>query len=157
RCGHNLFGQPIVRERHYGLIIARCPECGTVSPLQEYPTLGPWATRIGMILTGLWLLLVVAAAVASAGALTAMSGAAGEWLSRDVPFGAMAEFERWLTQTGQTNPSLSSWQARLGPEGLQWWADRGGVAGYVDSCGGWLSVVNWKSVLFWIPMGLGAV
>ena len=59
-CGFNLFGQPITRESHYGLIIARCPECGSVAALQEYPALGKWTRRWTGALAGLWLVLLVA-------------------------------------------------------------------------------------------------
>lgn len=45
KCGFNLVGQPIIRERHYGLFIARCPECGTVALIRGLGSGGgtPWA------------------------------------------------------------------------------------------------------------------
>jgi hypothetical protein len=55
RCGFNLHGQTIVRERHYAMLAVRCPECSTIAPLQEYPTLGPWAHRFGLVLAAAWL------------------------------------------------------------------------------------------------------
>lgn len=58
-CGFNLTGQPIVREETYDLLIARCPECGAVAPLQEYPTLGKWAGRSAALLAGLVTLFLV--------------------------------------------------------------------------------------------------
>jgi hypothetical protein len=48
-CGYCLEGQPIVREEHYGMLIARCPECGTVAALQEYPSLSGWGRRLGAL------------------------------------------------------------------------------------------------------------
>ena len=36
RCGFNLYGQTIIREPHYGLLMVRCPECGTAAAMQEY-------------------------------------------------------------------------------------------------------------------------
>ena len=45
-CSYNLRGQTVVKEPHYGLAIARCPECGTPAALQEYPLLGRWPGRI---------------------------------------------------------------------------------------------------------------
>lgn len=45
-CAYNLRGQPVVREPHYGLMIARCPECDTPAALQEYPLLGRWPGRL---------------------------------------------------------------------------------------------------------------
>lgn len=60
RCGFNLTGQTIVREPAYGLLIARCPECGTVAPLQEYPPLGAWQRRWAILLAALWFAAVLA-------------------------------------------------------------------------------------------------
>ena len=45
-CSYNLRGQTVVKEPHYGLAIARCPECGTPAAMQEYPLLGRWPGRI---------------------------------------------------------------------------------------------------------------
>ena len=64
-CGFNLFAQPITREPHYALPIARCPECGTVAALQEYPALGPWARRWAAALAGLWMGTLVLASAAT--------------------------------------------------------------------------------------------
>jgi len=58
-CGFNLHGSPITREHHYNMLIARCPECGTVASLQEYPLLGRWATRWGRVLAAIWLMLPI--------------------------------------------------------------------------------------------------
>lgn len=49
RCGYTLRGQTIEREPHYGLLIARCSECGTPAALQEYPTLAATAGRLRML------------------------------------------------------------------------------------------------------------
>lgn len=61
RCGFNLFGQPIVREPHYGLVAARCPECGQLAALQEYPALGKWADRWAKLLAAAWVLVLIGA------------------------------------------------------------------------------------------------
>jgi len=58
-CGFNLFGQTIVRDEHYGMPIARCPECGRVCALQEYPGLGAWARRWSSGLAAVWLLVAI--------------------------------------------------------------------------------------------------
>ena len=58
RCGFNLTGQTILREPAYDLLIARCPECGTVAPLQEYPPLGAWQRRWAVLLAVLWFVTV---------------------------------------------------------------------------------------------------
>lgn len=82
RCGYNLIGQSIQREPHYGLLIARCPECGTAAALQEYPLLGRWAQRLGLLLAGGWVLLVVALIPATAGTLFGVTVEAADGLSR---------------------------------------------------------------------------
>ncbi|MEN0019920.1 MAG: hypothetical protein AAF747_03445 [Planctomycetota bacterium] len=58
QCGFNLVGQLIAREEHYGLRIARCPECGTVASLQEYPLMGRWAGRLGALLAVAWFIVM---------------------------------------------------------------------------------------------------
>lgn len=45
-CGFNLHGATIFREPHYRLVSVRCPECGRLAALQEYPALTPWAGRL---------------------------------------------------------------------------------------------------------------
>ncbi|MEM8757010.1 MAG: hypothetical protein AAGF47_04425 [Planctomycetota bacterium] len=69
-CGYSLRRQPIVREPNYGLLIARCPECGTVAALQEYPALAAGALRL-RTLAALGLLLVVVGLLAAHAGLTA--------------------------------------------------------------------------------------
>ena len=59
KCGYNLVGQEIVREEHYELLIVRCPECATVTGLQDYPRLGIWAARWGIVLAALWMILLL--------------------------------------------------------------------------------------------------
>ena len=53
-CGYCLEGQPIEREAHYGMLIARCPECGTIAALQEYPSLSGWGRRLGALSAAGW-------------------------------------------------------------------------------------------------------
>ena len=48
-CHYNLIGQPVLREPYYSMLIVRCPECGTVAAMQEYPQLGRWANRWSVI------------------------------------------------------------------------------------------------------------
>lgn len=62
KCAYNLRGQAVVKESHYGLFIARCPECNTPAALQEYPLLGRWPGRIRVF-------VALAYALACAGSL----------------------------------------------------------------------------------------
>lgn len=72
-CGYNLTGQSIFRESHYDLLIARCPECGSVTSLHEYPSLGRWANRWAGVFAGLWVILLLAMWAGSSGAIFGMS------------------------------------------------------------------------------------
>lgn len=54
-CGFNLRGQAIAREPHYGLPMARCPECGRADALMELPRLARWQKRVALWLTLAWL------------------------------------------------------------------------------------------------------
>ena len=66
RCGYNLSGQIIRREPRYHLLVVMCPECGTVSPMIEYPSLSPWITQVHRLLTSLWVLLLLVLLAATA-------------------------------------------------------------------------------------------
>jgi hypothetical protein len=68
KCCFNLSGQTIVRERHYGLLIVRCPECGTPAALQEYPALGRWGARLGYLAAAIWFGFMILFVIGSAGA-----------------------------------------------------------------------------------------
>ncbi|MBI1190012.1 MAG: hypothetical protein GC200_04940 [Tepidisphaera sp.] len=59
-CGFNLRGQVVVREPHYQMIMVQCPECGTPSPLLEYPRVGSWITRLHIFLLMLLFSLLIA-------------------------------------------------------------------------------------------------
>ncbi|MSR18422.1 MAG: hypothetical protein EXS00_04510 [Phycisphaerales bacterium] len=54
-CLYELHGQKIEREPVYGLLIIRCPECGVITSLQDYPIAAPWVRRLGRILAALTL------------------------------------------------------------------------------------------------------
>ncbi|MFG0259295.1 MAG: DUF4199 domain-containing protein, partial [Phycisphaerales bacterium JB041] len=61
QCGFNLHGQTITREPHYRMLSVRCPECSTLASLQEYPVLGRWGPRFGVILALVWLVFTLGA------------------------------------------------------------------------------------------------
>lgn len=60
KCAYNLIGQDIIREPHYRMAVIRCPECGTVTTMQEYPLLGQWANRWAIALGVLWAIMLLA-------------------------------------------------------------------------------------------------
>ncbi len=77
-CGYNLIGQMVLRESHYKLLIVRCPECGTIASVQEYPLLGRWANRWGIMLAVLWFIFLLGMWPGSAGMIMGWSVGAGE-------------------------------------------------------------------------------
>lgn len=77
RCGFNLCGQMVLREGHYGLLIARCPECGQVAPMQEYPRRSKWARRVVAVAAAALVLLFAGMTIAiAAGAYGVARGVA---------------------------------------------------------------------------------
>lgn len=103
RCGFNLFGQTIVREAHYGLIAARCPECGQLAALQEYPALGKWADRWAKLLAALWVLVVVGTMAAQFGSTLGLTVAAMEHVFEDAGSEITSRYVAWEQQQ-QTGP-----------------------------------------------------
>lgn len=93
RCGFNLYGQAIVREPVYQMLVARCPECGTVAALQEYPALGRWAGRWAAVLAAGWLLLLIAAVMGV--------GAAARGYATEVQMSAVAPLAQRIAQAHQ--------------------------------------------------------
>ncbi len=73
KCAYNLRGQPVFKEEHYGLYIARCPECGTPAAVQEYPMLGRWPGRIRVFAALAYALTVLGSLVMVLLLLSAMS------------------------------------------------------------------------------------
>ncbi len=128
-CNYNLIGQTIRREPHYGLFVVRCPECGAVAATQEYPLLGKWAGRIGMLAAAFWFAVVIALFTGTAGVTTGFNIAFTEQVSRNYQDDVSNRIEAWI----ETNaPDLSGgqafqawWQttnpAQLRAESPAWW------------------------------------
>ena len=111
RCGHDLHGQSILREPEHGLFIARCPECGTVAALTEYPTLGVWGRRLGNILMATMIALLIPLALLSGLALFGIAALLFDELVRDA---------RVVLETMAAAPN-----EQILPE---WWIANGGEA-----------------------------
>lgn len=92
-CAYNLRGQPVQKEEHYGLFIARCPECGTPAAIQEYPMLGRWPGRIRVLLALCYistlLVVLVGTCIAFAGLSSATPESATAELAEEIA-------EAWL-------------------------------------------------------------
>lgn len=109
-CGQNLVGTPIRREPATGLLHVLCPECGRAAGVQEYPALGIWGRRLGRIIAGVVVILLLSLLgvstipmVASATGVHAFSGTRfAEWLDRQGTDRASrdpAEFRIWRRST----------------------------------------------------------
>lgn len=106
QCGHDLHGQVIVRETTYGLLIARCPECGSVAALSEHPRLGIWGRRLGTLLMTTMLALLVPLLLLTALAIFGIAAWVFDELARDARSALGA-----LNETNQITP--------------EWWAANG--------------------------------
>lgn len=146
RCGFNLFGQAVVREPHYGLVAARCPECGQLAALQEYPALGRWAGRWAGLLAALWLLVLLGAMFVQFGPTYGLTFVVIDIATQEFSNPVLTEYLNMATVSGTV--SLGSW-SNLDPA---WWAEnRERVA---DAMGGPLSVVNTSTAAVWFPMAV---
>ena len=142
RCGFNLTGQPVMKESKYNLFIARCPECGAVASLQEYPILGKWANRWATLAAALWLLVLMAGAFGLGAAFFGFSMAGTELSGNSVSaaitdqWGKTAQGEAALEQLRQTSNFPPASLGRWSIIDADWWAvqnqwgviaDHGGV------------------------------
>lgn len=110
RCGFNLFGQPIARDPHYQLPIARCPECGQVAALQEYPGLGVWVRRWSAMISAVWLLLAVIYFVFTLVMVTAPVGAIHDANYRGLTVSIVEMYNQDSGSTDETaNPNYRPW------------------------------------------------
>ncbi|MSR40579.1 MAG: hypothetical protein EXS10_01575 [Phycisphaerales bacterium] len=58
-CLHPMAGSPIERHLASKILFARCMECGTPSPLLEYPTATPWIRQLQTLATSAVLMLAL--------------------------------------------------------------------------------------------------
>ena len=155
KCHFNLAGQTIVRERYYGMLMVRCPECGTPAALQEYPLLGRWADRLGFVLAGLWLLVVIGLVGLSALAVWGTSETMVRQMTGPYTMFCQKVWTDYTTGSGPPNPYANYQQYQ------QWWEGLDKKKLFVDA-GGWGGAVAWSTLWFVFDIlllmgGLGAV
>ncbi len=162
KCSYNLIGQQVVREEHYSLLIVRCPECATVTSVQEYPLLGGWAVRWGVVLAALWCVLLFAMWPASSGIICGMSLAVGDEASR--PYGRHLEGLYTASRPKTAGPAAPAGTTIIttpggttiqtsfaGSAGFDtWWGQQDHQA-VLAASGGWRGAVNGEAFLFLIP------
>lgn len=155
KCGYNLIGQPIVRERHYDLLMVRCPECATVAALQEYPMLGRWANRWAMLLAGMWFLVLCGMVLATG--LTLSS------LSSSIASAACQKYMNWLGDhqyawmKENDDPDFATIYVDQGDYyeeypwvyfDSDWWAAQDADE-LLRQAGGWGGITDWTALRGW--------
>lgn len=120
-CGFNLYGQTVTREAHYGLAIARCPECGTVAALQQYPAMTHWVNRFRMIIAAIYVLLLVAFFVGSTVGVSAFAFGASSVASENLRRHLSDSNQAWNEQqdTQQTTTGLPFYTSNLSQEYIE--------------------------------------
>jgi len=147
-CGFNLSGQRIVREEKYNLLIARCPECGQVAPLMEYPLLGRWANRWAATLAGLWLLLFFAASFACGMTIFGLAMGTTEVVSDEAGIAISDAHRAWALEH---NPDLDLQQTRWDVVDPSWWDGADKRALFNDAGG--VRMIVWRgSQTTWIGL-----
>lgn len=141
RCHFNLSGQTVVREKHYGLLIVRCPECGTPAALQEYPTLGRWANRFAYLVAAGWLAVITALISAAALVSWGLSEEMSQQLASPYTAHVQKLWTEWSASAGPPNPYASyNYQ-----QGADWWTNLDKKQVFADA-GGWKRAIAWNAL-----------
>ncbi len=154
-CGFNLAGQVITRERHYNMLIARCPECGSAAALQEYPQLGRWANRLGYLLAAAYLVVVLGLICGSGGLMFGLAMGTTEIASQKfVSHLVQIQQMRAQASTGP-QPANWTWQANY-VQDRDWWAaaDKWQI---FQEAGGFADGVEWSAGLLLITVVLSGM
>ncbi len=103
-CSFNLFGQQIMREPHYELVVVRCPECGAIASLQEYPAMTRWIGKWKLLLAAIWIILLVGLLAATTASMFGTSMGVLNIASYDYASMIYADYSSWVEETtGETN------------------------------------------------------
>ena len=164
KCGYNLTGQPVKREAHYDMLIVRCPECATVASLQEYPLLGRWAGRWGMLLAALWFGFILWLALASAGILYDEAESVAQAASRPHAIWLDERQGQWFKELEAQGTLPPNYQWILsnpaGPYQFlldQTWSDQQNFDALLAEIGGWRSAAEFSALRQWTGLSIWAV
>lgn len=144
-CGFNLAGQTIVREAHYGLLMVRCPECGVVAALQEYPALSRVAGRLRMLVAAIWALILVGGMAATGAIVYGFAWATAEMVVSPYTRAIHTSWDKAFAAMPEPKPSGYWEQQRLSAE---WWKGLP-PSSFLAEHGGWASL-NWLGLLSWV-------
>ncbi len=142
RCAFNLIGQTIVREPRYDLLIVRCPECGTVAALHEYPLLGRWANRWAAMAAGLWFLVLTAATIGISAIIFGFTVGTHHLTSQTVAQRIATAYESHLRATNPQSQTTGWWNIDQ-----QWWATFDKATLTAD---GIMRAMDWRGFAIWI-------
>jgi hypothetical protein len=157
-----LCGQPIVREAHYNMLIVRCPECATIASLQEHPMLGRWATRWAVVFAGLWLVVLLAAALITGGFSYGITTGLG--VKATEPYAAFLSEQQtiWLESNDSLNNQPQMWRHSRAEYNAHlhddWWRTQDPDA-LLASVGGWMRIADWNvawGMAIWSPLWIAA-
>lgn len=142
-CWFNLRGQVIVREPHYKMVMVRCPECGTPSPLLDYPRLGPWGRRFGVFAAMVYLAATVGLLLGVGGVVAAIADLSASEAVAPLGLHISSECIDWAkaqSTTANAKNAPNSWLAQTDPSASgwidgKWWAgaDRAAIMAAVPS------------------------
>lgn len=152
-CGYNLTGQPIVREPHYQLLVVRCPECGVVASVQDYPTLGRWAGRWAAVLAALWFIGLTGIAIGTSAAIFGLSLGASESAAREYRDTLDDLYMEWLQELHPGVDVSSRWNFETFD---QWWQTIQPSQILADA-GGFFRAADWFAMVLWILLFLFAM
>jgi hypothetical protein len=182
-CGYGLRGQPILRDEHYGLFLARCPECGRPSALDHVPVLARAARLWSLPAALLWAVVVIGILFASAGTLYGLVRATAEvgcedyrrqldqWYRADAPDtvlpvppvlrSAVRGTTIDVATVDGTTVDLTKIQTLIRPTGPvrvfnDWWSKQDPDA-LLASAGGRWAATSWVFLWIWLPLTVAGV
>lgn len=146
RCGYNLTGQAILRELHYQMLIVRCPECATVASVQEYPLLGRWATRWGLVLAGLWVVVLLGFMVGT--------GATIFGFSISITEEACQPYSQFLSNQYSLHRKNAGNSPSWGIDEMREWHNQQDFSLLFQQAGGWRNAVEWDALWIGVPFAI---
>jgi hypothetical protein len=151
RCGFNLIGQQVLREGHYNMIVVRCPECGTMAALEEYPILSKWAGRWARLFAALWILLLLGYAAGTTGSIYGLGFGSVAVASDQMSVILSQEYGEWIDD-GQGGSQAQQYTMRWTTMDQGWIENE--FPRVLRSSGGIFSQIDWDVVWVWLGMGL---
>lgn len=153
-CGYNLTGQPIVRESHYDMLMVRCPECGTVASVQEYPLLGRWAGRMAMLVAAIWFAATSVFVLATSGLIFGSGIGFADQASRPFALIIAQLHQDWLEQQDPNSVAQQlqwqiSQQVHIYATLDSTWLSNNDGAALLAQSGGWWSAATWPGIGTW--------